>query len=82
MNVLYGGGSRSPPSSQRKVVNIAKDMKTNQYEEMKIGGTLESSDEDEDFNGAFSSKDKELIGGRTQVKPQDPKQRMSMPAQR
>lgn len=48
MNVVYGSANRSPVMSQRKVVNINKDLK-NKYEEMKVGGTLESSDEDGDI---------------------------------
>ncbi len=48
MNVIYAGGNRSPTMGQRKIVNINKDLK-NKYEELKVGGTLESSDEDGDI---------------------------------
>ena len=48
------GPSKSPTFGQRKVFNINKDTQ-NRYEEMKVGGTLES--DDEDYNPFSSPED-------------------------
>lgn len=53
--------SRSPETTSRRVLNINKDKDT-EYEEMKIGGTIESSDEDDEANdNPFDISQKEIL---------------------
>lgn len=64
---MYQGqpGSRSPNNANvgRKVFNLNQDTQ-GKYEEMKVQGTLESSDEEEDdYDNPFGqAKDKKVLG--------------------
>jgi hypothetical protein len=75
VNVIYGKRF-SPKQTSRKVFNINNDNQT-KYEEMKVAGTLESSDEeDEDENPFVHSQNKDMIS-KNKIN-QNPLQRQSM----
>ncbi|CDW74610.1 protein kinase domain containing protein [Stylonychia lemnae] len=76
VNVQYP--QKSPKTSSRRVLNINKDNE-NVYEEMKVDGTIESSDEDDMMQNPFdiSSKDLQSKAGQMSYNNTIPK----MPAQ-